>query len=166
MQKLKAVLTASLLTLAAPAFAQEIKLSPQEEDLYFAGDFCQQARADAAMSVDDKIATCQRTFESLDKVRQKYPEASQRELNAYCELRAFAHMVLAGMYANVDKSRTQRACDMAEASWADLSKIVDAASAAEYQEAYKQMRTSGAMTVRVCRKEKGTPPGAPPVPPA
>jgi hypothetical protein len=79
---------------------------------------------------------------------------------------SFAELALGGFFLKIDKVRSSRICTQTEASWLQLTRIIDAASPQNYQTAFQTMRDSTAKAVRLCRSEKGTPPGAPPVPPA
>jgi hypothetical protein len=145
----------------APAWAQ----TPATADLFdAASNACQTANQDKTTLPQDDLAICGPALARIDEIYAAIAAPTQHETNLHHMYRAFAQTMIGGSYAEIDKVRSARVCTQAEASWAELAKIVDAQSPPDYAQAYVAMRTAAVGSITKCRAEMGTPPGAPPLP--
>jgi hypothetical protein len=113
---------------------------------------------------DQVLPACQTALGDLGALDSGNPSQTQHEKNVVRMIRGFLSTQIAGQYLKIDGVRSDRICAQEETTWAALSGIVDAASPADWQTNFAEMRKAAVPAVTKCRSEKGAPPGAPPLP--
>lgn len=155
-----------LMTLSGAAHAPASAQTPTVDLFDAASNACHAATRDKATSPQDDLAICEPLVARIDEIYAAIAVPTQHDGNLRHMYRAYVQTMIGGAYVEIDKVRSARVCTQAEASWADLAKIVDAESPPDYLEAFVAMRQAAIPTITKCRSEKGTPAGAPPLPPA
>lgn len=124
---------------------------------------CNQAKREE--TPDAAIKRCNDGLALVQKLRANHGAGvSPHERNVELAAKAGIHTALGGIYAELDNARTARVCEHVEMSWGFITQVRPTESPADYQEPMQQMKVTPIEAVRLCRGEKGTPPGAPPLP--
>lgn len=163
MEKFVAALAALLLAAGVPAFAQDAP-SVSEQFLVVVRD-CLAKNQNASNPPEEDIAICEAMLVSLEEIAAANAgNISPRDQNTYHLYRSLGHSAKAAAYGDIDGARTARVCTAIEAAWTDVSRLVDANASASTIETHKALRATSVGPVAKCREEKGTPPGAAPLP--
>lgn len=160
MKTIRIATCAALLATATPAFAQS-------EDIETAFDAiiapCLAGQKDKTNPPQADIDACQPGLAALDAAYAARVQPSPHDTNMLHYYRAFLHTSIGAGYAAIHAVRSARVCTSTEASWTAVSQFNDAASPG-YAASFAKMRQSAIPAITKCRAEKGTPPGAAPLP--
>ena len=110
---------------------------------------------------EQKIANCTAALADLAPMQAKAKTRAQRAGFAY--LIASFDFARAGGYLGVDKVRSARVCTTAERTYAQISTVDATLFEADLAQALQTSRGAISRSAAACRKDFGTPRGAPPL---
>ena len=108
---------------------------------------------------EQKIANCTSALTDLAALQAKAKTRAERAGFAY--LVASFDFARAGGYLGVDKVRSKRVCTTAERAYAQISTVDPALLDAQLAQAVQTSRAAISRSAAACRKDFGTPSGAP-----
>lgn len=155
---------AALPMLAAVVNAPALAQPSTAQQLDAAVSACLVANQDKANPPQDDITACEPGIARIEEIYAATAAPTPHDTNLLHMYRAFVHTAIGGAYGQIDGVRSSRVCTQTEASWTELSQLVDANSPANLVASFNAMRQSAISPITKCRASKGTPPGAAPLP--
>lgn len=111
------------------------------------------------------VTACQQALIAIDALAAAATAPlNPHESNMALYARANVQSRIGLEYGRMDGARSGRVCTQVETSWTLLSQVKPDASPEFYRQPLRDLQTGAAPAVRQCRAEKGTPPGATPLP--
>lgn len=152
-----------LAVLLSPAAAAQDFLGKPFTD---AAGLCEVTASSTASKPAAIAAACEKSEQSIITARIRIGEANltPHARNIYAMTRKQVAWKLAETYGRIDGRISKRVCEKLETGWLYGWQIAPANSPSDMTENLRSLQWSGAGQILACRRDFGTPPGAPPVP--
>jgi hypothetical protein len=124
---------------------------------------CKEAR-EPGHTAEDRLSACEKAKSGLDAAFAGMTDPRQHLRNVYHYNRAFVLSQIGEAHDGIEKGRSARFCEFAQAIWAEILEMKPAESPEGFMAAYDAMHASTARAMARCDVEKDSLPAGPPLP--